>query len=220
MPERNRSEQEMRNGVDVNQWLDHLAAHPEIPIDLNLLCHINKLILKNTERDYWAGRVRAEVDWQDPADWSRQRAIVALDNPGLAVADPLTGKLVTQFPPDSEVGPLLNNLIAWLNSAEFDALSPIERAAVFHHEFTRIHPFRDGNGRTARATMTLILRRADFGYELFVLQQVLDENRTAYIQALRQADAGDLTDWVLFLARAIKQAIERTIALKKHKKRR
>jgi hypothetical protein len=68
--------------------------------------------------------------------------------------------------------------------------------------------------------MTLILRRADFGYELFVLQQVLDENRTAYIQALRQADAGDLTDRVLFLARAIKQAIERTIALKKHKKRR
>jgi NTP pyrophosphatase (non-canonical NTP hydrolase) len=36
---------------------------------------------------------------------------------------------------------------------------------------------------------------------------------------LRQADAGDLTDWVLFLARAVKQAIERTIELKKQKKR-
>ena len=91
MPERNRSEQEMRNGVDVNRWIDHLSAHPEIPFDLDLLCYINKLILKGTERDYWAGRVRAEVDWQDPSEWSRRRAIVALDNPGLAVADPQTG---------------------------------------------------------------------------------------------------------------------------------
>lgn len=215
MPERNRSEQEMRNGVDVNQWLDHLASHTDIPIDLNLLCYINKLILRNTDRDYWAGRVRSEVDWQDPAEWSRQRAIVALDNPGLAVSDPVTGNLVTQFPPDSQVGRLLSDLIAWLNTPEFNALSPIERAAVFHHEFTRIHPFRDGNGRTARAIMTLLLRRANFGYELFVLQQVLDENRTTYIQALRQADDGDLTDWILFLAKAIKQAIVRTIALKK-----
>jgi len=63
--------------------------------------------------------------------------------------------------------------------------------------------------------MTLLLRRANFGYELFVLQQVLDENRTTYIQALRQADDGDLTDWILFLAKAIKQAIVRTIALNK-----
>jgi len=218
MSERNRSEQEMRNGVDVNRWIDHLAVHPEIPIDLNLLCHINKLILRDTERDYWAGRVRAEVDWQDPADWSRPRAIVAVDNPGLAVADPQTGQLVTHFPPDSEVGPLLNDLIEWLNSPDFVELSPIERAAVFHHEFTRIHPFRDGNGRTARALMTLILRRAHFGYELLVLQQVLDENRDDYVQALRQADAGDLTDWVLFLAGAIKLAIERTLALKRSKK--
>lgn len=36
---------------------------------------------------YWAGRIRATVDWQDPGDWGRPRAIVAQTEPGLAVAD-------------------------------------------------------------------------------------------------------------------------------------
>jgi hypothetical protein len=47
-----------------------------------------------------------------------------------------------------------------------------------------------------------------------LLQQVLDENREAYIQALRRADAGDIANWALFLANAIRQAIDRTITLK------
>lgn len=150
---------------------------------MNLLCYFNKLIRKDTERDYWAGRIRAEVDWQDSSGWSRRGEIVALDNPGPAVADPQTGELATQFPPDGEVGPLLNVLIAWLNSTDSEAISSTVRAAVFHHEFTRLQPFRDGNGRTARAIMTLILRRVNFGFESLVLQQIVDESRTAYILA-------------------------------------
>ena len=215
MAMRNRDPQEMRNGLDVVAWIEHLAAHPDVPINLNVVCHINRLVLKETERDYWTGRVRSSVDWQDPAEWSRRRAIVALDEPGLAVADPVTGELVTRFPLDNEVGPLLQALLEWVDSNAFQHLDPIERAAVFHHEFTRIHPFRDGNGRTLRALMTLILARAGFGYELLMLQQVLDEDRQNYIQALRLADAGDLTAWVEYLAWAVVEALRRTLALKR-----
>jgi Fic family protein len=85
---------------------------------------------------------------------------------------------------------------------------------VFHHEFTLIHPFRDGNGRTARALMTLMLRREGFEYEILVLQRLLDEDREAYIAALRRADAGDLTEWIVYLGQAIRQALLETQRLK------
>jgi len=79
---------------------------------------------------------------------------------------------------------------------------------------TLIHPFRDGNGRTARALMTLMLRREGFEYEALVLQRLLDEDREAYIAALRRADAGDLTEWIVYLAQAIRQALIETERLK------
>jgi Fic family protein len=203
----NRDAQEMRNGLEVMAWIEHLTAHPSIPIDLNLVCHFNKLILRDTARDAWAGRVRAAVDWQDPDEWRRPRAIVAEAEPGLAVADPATGELITHFPPDREVGPLLSGLLEWLDSDEARRLDPVERAAIVHHEFTRIHPFRDGNGRTARALMTLLFRRDGYEYEVLILQRVFDESRSEYINALRQADSGDISGWMLFLAKALQRAM-------------
>lgn len=213
MTPRQRDEQEMRNGVEVMAWIDHLTAHPDVPIDLNLICYFNKLVLQNTDRDNWAGRPRSTVDWQVPEDWSRRRAIVSPEDPGLAVADIETGELLTHFPPDDQVGILLGNLLEWIHSQEALALTAVERAAIFHYEFTRIHPFRDGNGRTARALMTLMLRRAGFDYEVLVLQRFFDESRKDYINALRAADEGDLTQWVQFLVGMLEAAMLETLRL-------
>ena len=109
----------------------------------------------------------------------------------------------------------MDGRLAWLASEEAETLDPIERAAVFHHEFTRIHPFRDGNGRTARALMTLMMRREGFEYEVLVLQRLMDDDREAYIAALRRADAGDLTEWIVYLAQAIHHALIETERLKR-----
>lgn len=184
-----------------------------MPLDLNLICYFNKLVLQNTERDYWAGRPRSTVNWQAPDDWSRRRAIVSTQDPGLAVADSKTGELLTHFPSDGEVGLLLDDLLEWVRSPEAQLLTPVERAAIFHHEFTRIHPFRDGNGRTARALMTLMLRREGFDYEVLVLQRILDERRTEYIAALRAADQGDLNTWIVFFVNALCAATQETARL-------
>src|SRR5512137_2611579 len=175
MSSRLRDAQETRNAAEVMGWIRHLADRVEVEVELDLICHINRVTLRGTERDYWAGRVRSEVDWQAPDDWSRPRALVALDERGLAVLDEHTGELVVQFPTDREVGPLLEELLAWLNSALAAALHPVVRAAIFHQRFTAIHPFRDGNGRTARALTTLLLWRAGFPAEILLLQRILDE---------------------------------------------
>lgn len=207
MNRRQRDEQEARNAAAVMAWIEHFAVHPEVPIDRNLICHINRLTLTATDRDYWAGRIRSEVDWQEPWEWSRPRAIVALEKSGLAVADEHTGELLVRFPPDREVGPLLDELLTWLNSATAAVLHPVIRAAIFHQRFTAIHPFRGGNGRTARALTTLILWRAGFQMEVLTLQRILDERREGYISALRGADRGELAGWVRFFVEAVRDAL-------------
>ncbi len=118
-------------------WIEHLASQRDQPIDLDLICHLNRLTLRETDRDYWAGRVRSEVDWQQPEEWPRRRAIVALDERGLAVADEHTGELLVQFPPDRDVGPMIDALLAWVNSRDAEALHPVVRAALFHQRFTQ-----------------------------------------------------------------------------------
>ena len=213
MNSRRRDEQETLNAVEVIKWIEHLILEPTIPITVDLICHINYLILRNTDRDYWAGRIRSEVDWQHPEDWTRRRAIVALEEPGLAVADERTGELLVSFPPDQEVGPMIDDLMAWINLPE-DVIdppifrNPVIRAAVFHQQFTAIHPFRDGNGRTARALTSLLLLRAGFPVRILHLQRVLDERRDMYIASLRAADRGNKQGWIEFFAQAVAEALE------------
>ena len=74
MSSRLRDAQETRNAAEVMGWIRHLADRGEVEVELDLVCHINRVTLRGTERDYWAGRVRSEVGWQEPADWSRSRS--------------------------------------------------------------------------------------------------------------------------------------------------
>ncbi len=55
MDSRQRDEQETRNTAQVMVGIEHLASQPDLPIDLDLACHINRLTLLKTDRDYWAG---------------------------------------------------------------------------------------------------------------------------------------------------------------------
>lgn len=85
---------------------------------------------------------------------------------------------------------------------------PVVRAAWLHHRFIRIHPFEDGNGRVARALTLLVLLRAKYA------PLVVDRTqRRAYLDALNQANNGDLRDLVRLFARleivALRSELER-----------
>lgn len=85
------------------------------------------------------------------------------------------------FPSPAELLALMGNFARWLGAA---ADTP-ETAFAAHRRLVGIHPFNDGNGRTARLLMNLILIRG--GYPPVAVRP---EDRPAYIDALQQAQAG------------------------------
>jgi Fic family protein len=107
-------------------------------------------------------------------------------------------------PPDvSAVPGLMRDLGAWLASADAARLHPVEFAALAHFKLVDIHPFVDGNGRTARLLMNLILMRA--GYPPAVVRA---EHRVAYYDALDKAHAGDAREFVELIAEAVEKSLD------------
>lgn len=105
-------------------------------------------------------------------------------------------------PPDvSTVPSHMHTLINWIRANQ-TRLHPIELAAFVHHKLVFIHPFFDGNGRTARVMMNLLLLQA--GYPLVI---VLKNDRKKYYRALSAADHGDYTSFVRFIAQAVDRSL-------------
>eukprot|EP00092_Neocalanus_flemingeri_P034864 GFUD01037939.1.p1 GENE.GFUD01037939.1~~GFUD01037939.1.p1 ORF type:complete len:459 (-),score=101.22 GFUD01037939.1:357-1733(-) len=67
---------------------------------------------------------------------------------------------IIQFPPASKLDSLLEDFIEWLNTE--NSTHPIIKAVSAHFKLVNIHPFRNGNGRTARLLMNLLLTRAGY----------------------------------------------------------
>lgn len=89
-------------------------------------------------------------------------------------------------PPEPfEVPIQMGELVDWINN-ENEFQEPIITAAVAHHEMVRIHPFKDGNGRTARLLLNLILLKAEFP-----ICNIKRTERPDYYNALSSADEGE-----------------------------
>ena len=86
-----------------------------------------------------------------------------------------------------------------------DVMFP-EMLAEAHHRFEQIHPFLDGNGRTGRLVLNLILVR--LGYPPAVIYK---RERSRYLKALRQADAGSASPLGEILARAVLDSLYRFV---------
>jgi len=107
------------------------------------------------------------------------------------------------MPPSADrVKPMINELLQTLKQNP-DELRPIELAAFFHHKLAYTHPFLDGNGRTARLLMNVILVRN--GYPLTVLLKV---DRPKYLRALSEADNGNLIPLTNFVARSVERSLD------------
>jgi Fic family protein len=111
-----------------------------------------------------------------------------------------------RYPAHYLLSQLMGNFAIWLNSESALNLHPVEYATMAHYHFVSIHPFRDGNGRTARLLMNLFLVRA--GYPIVVIDNQI---RNDYINALAygQQNQDDLSQlYVLIFDATISSLVE------------
>ena len=111
----------------------------------------------------------------------------------------------SHVPPEPfELPKLMEELFAFYN-AEKDRMHPVLLAAEMHERLVTIHPFIDGNGRTARLLMNLILLR--HGYAIAILKGS-KSNRLAYYQALEAVQKNaDTTPFFRLIADAVEQSL-------------
>ncbi|HYG89478.1 MAG TPA: Fic family protein [Azospirillum sp.] len=111
---------------------------------------------------------------------------------------------VVRFPTPAEIAPLMGDFGRWLHAAP---ASP-DTAFEAHYRLVAIHPFSDGNGRTARLLMNLILLKA--GYPPVAISP---EERLAYLDAIEERQrTGDAEPYRAFLRQRLVASLERHIA--------
>ena len=123
------------------------------------------------------------------------------------VADSATREIIYMPPEAKDVPPMMTGLVEWINESVHTLPIPIV-AAIAHYQFVTIHPYYDGNGRTARILTTLILHQG--GYDLkgiYNLEEYYYQHLQDYYSALAvgsshnyymgRADA-DITEWIEF----------------------
>lgn len=105
-------------------------------------------------------------------------------------------------PPEAwKIPDLITEWGDWLYGSGL-ARHPVERAALAQHRLVAIHPFLDGNGRTARLVMNLLLMRD--GYPPTIILRI---NRRQYYHVLAQADQGREAPLVNFVGRAVERSL-------------
>jgi Fic family protein len=107
-------------------------------------------------------------------------------------------------PPPEEVPRLLEDLCAAIND---DVLPPVIQAGLVHAQFEVIHPFLDGNGRTGRALIHVVLRRRGLT-PMYVppISVVLAGDKASYIAGLDAYARGDVDAWLTTFAAATAQS--------------
>lgn len=98
----------------------------------------------------------------------------------------------------------MQDLMNWYrDESAKGVLHPVEVAARFHHRFTEIHPFDDGNGRMSRLLMNLMLMQE--GYPPVVIRNT---EKDLYLAALRRADRKEYDDFLSFIAEHVVSSLE------------
>jgi Fic family protein len=103
----------------------------------------------------------------------------------------------------------MRELTEWINKAE--DISPILVAGIAQFQFVHIHPFIDGNGRTARLLSTLILYKTGYDFKrLFTISEYYDKDRPSYYQAIQSVRNNNMnmTAWLGYFVEGLRSQME------------
>jgi Fic family protein len=186
---RNESEQMIFNNLKA---MDYIREFVDTDMDFNRIITLHQIMTAQTAAEKYSG------DFRDG---------------DVYVTDHTDGE-IAHIPPDwKEVKPLMDALCTFINDEE-KFLHPIIKASIIHFMIGYIHPFKDGNGRTARALFYWYLLKK--GYNLvqnISISRVILESRTQYDKAFLKTeyDENDLNYFINYSIKNIRVAFEKLV---------
>lgn len=144
------------------------------------------------------------------------------------VANSKTKEVIYTPPPVYEISYMMQALVDWLNEEE--TIHPVLMSGIAQFHLVHIHPFLDGNGRTARLLSTLCLYRKGYDFKkLFTISEYYDRNRADYYKAIQSVRENnmDMTGWLEYFSEGLavqlreiktlgKQAIKQSLLAKEY----
>jgi Fic family protein len=185
LPNRERDEQEVRNYYLALEYINHLIKEEKSII---LETHIK------TIHGLVSGGKEAPTPYREGQNVIRESG---------------HGTIIYMPPESSDVPVLMQALIDWINDEKRKDSLPIPIiASIAHYQCATIHPYYDGNGRTARLLTTLILHQWGYGLKgIYSLEEYYAKSLQAYYKALTigpshnyylgRAEA-DITPWIMY----------------------
>jgi Fic family protein len=182
---RDRDIQEVINYRAVMEYLDSLVTKEGyVTLNRHILEEIHRLTVKGLLPEGESGHYRSVK---------------------VVIRNTTTREITFRPPAPTEVPFFIEELFTWLDSEDGKSVHPLLRAGILHYELVRIHPFTDGNGRTARAMALLLLFLE--GYEVkkfFALEEYYDSHPEEYYAALQSvANTAELTQWLEYFTLGI-----------------
>lgn len=183
------SEKEVLNYNRALQDLNKRIEEEKIALPLELILKIQKQVTKGLLPSFETGKLREKP--------------VVVNNPGV-------GKVV-YLPLDvKDVRPLMEELVSFTNRNR-NKIDPLILAGIFHKQMVLIHPFMDGNGKTARLAIKMLLARMGLNtFNLFSFENYYNKNVTKYFQNVGEfgnyydiADNIDFTSWLEYFTEGI-----------------
>ncbi len=176
------SEQEIINYNAVLEELNMDLQKKAVNFNIKLILSVQKKIVNNLVPEYQLGKLRKEP---------------------VFINNPKTGKTIYWPPDHGDVPELINNLLDFLIRNK-GVIDPLILAGIFHKQFVIIHPFMDGNGRTARiCTKVLLADMVLDTFNLFSFENYYNKNVTNYFNNVGLfgnyydiADSADFTEWL------------------------
>ena len=175
--------------LNYNRALVALSRDLTRSLTPNLLLHIHEQVTAGLLPPHQSGRFR-----QEP----------------VIIHNPRTREVVYLPPDHTDVPPLIDDLLAFVQANQ-DRLDPVILAGLLHKQLAIIHPFIDGNGRTARLAAKLLLARLGMNtFNLFSFESYYNQNVTRYFQQVgvlgnyyELVDGLDFSPWLEYFAGGI-----------------
>jgi len=184
---------EMSGHDEAVKWILDIIKE-ERPLTENFIRELHKLILKEPY----------EVDAITPdGNPTKKRIEIGQYKSIPNHVKTKTGEIF-RFASPEETPALMKDLLEWHRiETSKESFNPVLIASEFHYKFIRIHPFDDGNGRTARILMNFILLQNGFPPVI-----IKTDDKINYFGVLRQADAGILEPFIEYIASNLIHSLE------------